>query len=174
LIDLGQVLPESRDCSRNIAAVTTSAISFRPAHLSHRYKLIAGCLVARAPLSCLRLINSSSASDGDLYFAPATTCYASCRLLFWGWKSKRSQWQRGQQPEPASPSSAHNARLVGVLGKRLARYGLTLRDFLDQRVTDGVIRRMIDKWLKAGARSWARPSFVHHATIPTLCPNKAH
>jgi hypothetical protein len=23
-------------------------------------------------------------------------------------------------------------------------------------------------------RSWARPSFVHHATIPTLCPNKAH
>src|SRR5215471_2958322 len=26
-----------------------------------------------------------------------------------------------------------------------------LRAFLDQRVTDGVIRRMIDKWLKAGA-----------------------
>src|SRR5208283_1096180 len=26
-----------------------------------------------------------------------------------------------------------------------------LRTFLDQRVTDGVIRRMIDKWLKAGA-----------------------
>jgi RNA-directed DNA polymerase len=25
-----------------------------------------------------------------------------------------------------------------------------LRDLLDQRVTDGVIRRMIDKWLKAG------------------------
>jgi hypothetical protein len=25
-----------------------------------------------------------------------------------------------------------------------------LREFLDQRVTDGVIRRMIDKWLKAG------------------------
>src|SRR3954453_452110 len=25
-----------------------------------------------------------------------------------------------------------------------------LRDFLDQRVTDGVIRRMINKWLKAG------------------------
>ena len=27
----------------------------------------------------------------------------------------------------------------------------TLRAFLDKRVTDGVIRRMIDKWLKAGA-----------------------
>jgi len=26
-----------------------------------------------------------------------------------------------------------------------------LRTFLDQRVTDGVIRRMIDKWLNAGA-----------------------
>ena len=26
-----------------------------------------------------------------------------------------------------------------------------LRQFLDQRVTDGVVRRMIDKWLKAGA-----------------------
>lgn len=26
-----------------------------------------------------------------------------------------------------------------------------LRAFLDQRVTDGVIRRMIDKWLKAGS-----------------------
>ena len=25
-----------------------------------------------------------------------------------------------------------------------------LRAILDQRVTDGVIRRMIDKWLKAG------------------------
>ena len=25
-----------------------------------------------------------------------------------------------------------------------------LRDFLDRRVTDGVIRRMIDEWLKAG------------------------
>ena len=26
-----------------------------------------------------------------------------------------------------------------------------LRTFLDRRVTDGVIRRMIDKWLNAGA-----------------------
>ena len=26
-----------------------------------------------------------------------------------------------------------------------------LREFLDQRVTDGVVRKMIDKWLKAGA-----------------------
>ncbi len=36
-----------------------------------------------------------------------------------------------------------------------------LRDFLDQRVTDGVIRRMIDKWLKAGA---LEDGLLHHAT----------
>jgi hypothetical protein len=36
-----------------------------------------------------------------------------------------------------------------------------LRDFLDQRVTDGVIRRMIDKWLKAGA---LEDGLLRHAT----------
>ena len=35
------------------------------------------------------------------------------------------------------------------------------RAFLDQRVTDGVIRRMIDKWLKAGA---VEDDLLHHAT----------
>lgn len=34
----------------------------------------------------------------------------------------------------------------------------TLRDFLDQRVRDGVIRRMIDKWLKAGVLEDGRVS----------------
>ena len=33
-----------------------------------------------------------------------------------------------------------------------------LRAFLDQRVTDGVIQRMIDKWLKAGAAEDGLPS----------------
>ena len=36
-----------------------------------------------------------------------------------------------------------------------------LRDFLDQRVTDGVIRRTIDKWLKAGV---LEDGLLHHAT----------
>ena len=36
-----------------------------------------------------------------------------------------------------------------------------LRAFLDRRVTDGVIRRMIDKWLKAGVLERGR---LHHAT----------
>jgi len=36
-----------------------------------------------------------------------------------------------------------------------------LRSFLDQRVTDGVIRRMIDKWLKAGV---LEQGLLHHTT----------
>ena len=36
-----------------------------------------------------------------------------------------------------------------------------LRDFLGQRVTDGVIRRMIDKWLKAGV---LEKGLLHHST----------
>jgi len=39
-----------------------------------------------------------------------------------------------------------------------------LRSFLDQRVTDGVILRMIDKWLKAGVLENGR---LHHATEGT-------
>jgi retron-type reverse transcriptase len=36
-----------------------------------------------------------------------------------------------------------------------------LRTFLDRRVTDGVIRRMIDKWLKAGVME---DGLLHHTT----------
>src|ERR1700747_2146695 len=39
-----------------------------------------------------------------------------------------------------------------------------LRDFLDRRVTDGVIRRMIDKWLKAGV---LEDGLLHFATEGT-------
>jgi len=39
-----------------------------------------------------------------------------------------------------------------------------LRAFLDQRVTDGVIRRMIDKWLNAGA---VEDGFLHRTTDGT-------
>jgi group II intron reverse transcriptase/maturase len=47
-------------------------------------------------------------------------------------------------------------RLYWVIDVDIRKYFDTiphshLRSFLDQRVTDGVIRRMIDKWLKAGA-----------------------
>ena len=36
-----------------------------------------------------------------------------------------------------------------------------LRSFLDQRVTDGVIRRMVDKWLNAGV---LEDGLLRHAT----------
>jgi RNA-directed DNA polymerase len=39
-----------------------------------------------------------------------------------------------------------------------------LRTFLDQRVTDGVIRRMVDKWLKAGA---VEDGLLHRTTEGT-------
>jgi len=39
-----------------------------------------------------------------------------------------------------------------------------LRGFLDQRVTDGVIRRMIDKWLKAGVLEDERLRFATEGT----------
>jgi len=37
----------------------------------------------------------------------------------------------------------------------------SLHSFLDRRVTDGVIRRMIDKWLKAGV---LEDGLLRHAT----------
>lgn len=39
-----------------------------------------------------------------------------------------------------------------------------LREILDQRVTDGVIRRMIDKWLKAGVREDGHLRFADEGT----------
>jgi RNA-directed DNA polymerase len=39
-----------------------------------------------------------------------------------------------------------------------------LRDFLDQRVRDGVIRRSIDKWLKAGVMEFGKLSFPEEGT----------
>jgi RNA-directed DNA polymerase len=60
-------------------------------------------------------------------------------------------------------------RLYWVLDIDIRKYFDTiphshLRAFLDQRVTDGVIRRMIDKWLKAGA---VEDGLLHHATEGT-------
>jgi len=39
-----------------------------------------------------------------------------------------------------------------------------LRDFLDKRVKDGVIRRMIDKWLKAGIMKSGNIEYPEHGT----------
>jgi retron-type reverse transcriptase len=50
-----------------------------------------------------------------------------------------------------------------------------LRSFLDQRVRDGVIRKMIDKWLKAGVledgqlRTDTSRSRTSNGTSPRCC-----
>lgn len=59
-----------------------------------------------------------------------------------------------------------DGRLRWVLDVDIRKYFDTishehLRGFLDQRVTDGVIRRMIDKWLKAGVME---DGLLHHTT----------
>jgi RNA-directed DNA polymerase len=59
-----------------------------------------------------------------------------------------------------------DGRLRWVLDVDIRKYFDTishehLRAFLDQRITDGVIRRMIDKWLKAGV---LEDGHLHHAT----------
>src|SRR5438552_18808016 len=59
---------------------------------------------------------------------------------------------------------SHGLRLVIVLANvtyfdSISHYQLL--SFLDRRVTDGVIRRMIDKWLKAGV---LEDGLLRHAT----------
>ena len=39
-----------------------------------------------------------------------------------------------------------------------------LRDFIDQRIGDGVIRRLIGKWLKAGVMEHGTPHYPEHGT----------
>ena len=65
----------------------------------------------------------------------------------------------GRSPHQALKSLRHaiwSERLYWVIDLDIRKYfdsisHTHLRAFLDQRVTDGVVRRMIDKWLKAGA-----------------------
>jgi group II intron reverse transcriptase/maturase len=65
--------------------------------------------------------------------------------------------------------SAHQAlrQLAGAITVGRQRWVLDvehLREILDQRVTDGVIRRMIDKWLKAGVLESGNLHFATEGT----------
>jgi group II intron reverse transcriptase/maturase len=80
----------------------------------------------------------------------------------YGFRPGRSAHQALQ----ALRNACMDARLCWVLDVDIRKYFDTishehLRAFLDQRVTDGVIRRMIDKWLKAGV---LEDGHLHHAT----------
>ena len=62
----------------------------------------------------------------------------------------------GARRPPRSAARAQGRGVAVGVGYRHSKYFDSiphdeLRGFLDRRVTDGVIRRMIDKWLKAGA-----------------------
>jgi group II intron reverse transcriptase/maturase len=82
----------------------------------------------------------------------------------------------GFRPNRSAHQALHDLRNT-IMGQRLKwvidldiqQYFETidhthLRAFLDQRVTDGVIRRMIDKWLKAGVLEAGQ---LFHATTGT-------
>jgi len=80
----------------------------------------------------------------------------------YGFRAGRSAHQALQ----ALRNACMDGRLRWVLDVDIRQYFDTishqhLRTFLDQRVTDGVIRRMIDKWLKAGVME---EGLLHHAT----------
>ena len=67
-------------------------------------------------------------------FRPGRSAHQALQYLRTGLMSQRLRWVIDIDIEKYFDSIPHSQ----------------LRDFLDQRVTDGVIRRMIDKWLKAG------------------------
>ncbi len=72
-----------------------------------------------------------------------------------GWQAGGRCWQTVQAAAATPRSAIWRQRLYWVLDVDIRRYFDTiahshLRAFLDQRVTDGVIRWTIDKWLKAG------------------------
>src|SRR4029453_13057006 len=67
-------------------------------------------------------------------FRPGRSAHQALQYLRTGFMSQRLRWVIDIDIEKYFDSIPHSQ----------------LRDFLDQRVTDGVIRRMIDKWLKAG------------------------
>jgi group II intron reverse transcriptase/maturase len=80
-----------------------------------------------------------------------------------GFRPRRSAHQALQYLRTACMSQ----RLRWVIDIDIVKYfdsipHSQLRDFLDRRVTDGVIRRMIDKWLKAGI---LEDGTLRHATM---------
>ena len=78
-------------------------------------------------------------------FRPGRSAHQALRDLRTGFMSHGLRWVIDLDIEKYFDSISHSH----------------LRSFLDQRVTDGVIRRMIDKWLKAGV---LEDGLLRHAT----------
>jgi RNA-directed DNA polymerase len=78
-------------------------------------------------------------------FRPGRSAHQALQYLRTGFMSQRLRWVIDIDIKKYFDSIPHSH----------------LRDFLDRRVTDGVIRRMIDKWLKAGI---LEDGLLRHAT----------
>src|SRR5215471_17173132 len=82
---------------------------------------------------CWRLCLSKT-SYPSFGFRPGRSAHQALQYLRAGFMSQRLRWVIDIDIKKYFDSIPHSH----------------LRDFLDRRVMDGVIRRMIDKWLKAG------------------------
>jgi retron-type reverse transcriptase len=108
-------------------------------------------ILAHSPLPLGSLFLRCLASFGESLqvvtspFRPGRSAHQALQALRTGFMSHGLRWVIDLDIENYFGSISHSH----------------LRSFLDRRVTDGVIRRMIDKWLKAGV---LEDGLLRHAT----------
>ncbi len=94
---------------------------------------------------CWRLVYEQDFLPCSYGFRPGRSAHQALQELRTGFMSHGLRWVIDLDIEKYFDSISHSH----------------LRSFLDRRVTDGVIRRMIDKWLKAGV---LEDGLLRHAT----------
>jgi len=99
----------------------------------------------RAIVMVLELVYEQEFLPCSYGFRPGRSAHQALHELRTGFMSRGLRWVIDLDIEKYFDSISHSH----------------LRDFLDRRVTDGVIRRMIDKWLKAGVLEYG---LLRHAT----------
>ena len=99
----------------------------------------------RAIVMVLELVYEQEFLPCSYGFRPGRSAHQALHELRTGFMSRGLRWVIDLDIEKYFDSISHSH----------------LRDFLDRRVTDGVIRRMIDKWLKAGV---LEDGLLRHAT----------
>jgi RNA-directed DNA polymerase len=99
----------------------------------------------RAIVMVLELVYEQDFLSCSYGFRPGRSAHQALQALRTGFMSHGLRWVIDLDIEKYFDSISHSH----------------LRSFLDRRVTDGVIRRMIDKWLKAGV---LEAGLLRHAT----------
>jgi len=99
----------------------------------------------RAIVMVLELVYEQEFLPCSYGFRPGRSAHQALHELRTGFMSRGLRWVIDLDIEKYFDSISHSH----------------LRDFLDRRVTDGVIRRMIDKWLNAGV---LEDGLLRHAT----------